>query len=503
MATNDATQESTVGRRKSSAAWATMKKVKRQLRLTNEGATPVQWKLVFLVFMSLFSSSFNVTFLFPFLPEMILMFGYKEEEKGYYAGFVASALFVGRFFGSYFWGWLSDRVGRKPVMLLTILLNGLSSLAFGFTTSITFAIITRLFSGLVNGTVGTSKTILYEISDNTNQAVGMSIISVAWGMGMMVGPAVGGYLANPCKRYPEMFPSEGFFFKFPYFLPGFIAFCLCFLPFVLDIFFLPETLNMKKTEVEVIVIEEPGKASIEDAIVDDRENFQGPGHMVGPSPGLTVSVEDLHLESEGATFLAGHKKELQVSRHGITAINIDTNHTDRSYDSVKNGKEGLSNVNESDVSVKEKLPESVDVKDEEVTLLNGDKTEKSPEKKKPKNVPRCCWQFLNWPTVRMMREHDVVLAVGLYSLFSISVIGVEEIFTVWAATETFYDGLGFEPSQIGAVMGASALPLLFLQLVVFPNLCRRLGIKNTLLVCTVISLVMTQATPLLHLLTNV
>jgi len=40
--------------------------------------------------------------------------------------------------------------------------------------------------------VGTAKTILYEISDNTNQAVGMAIISVAWGTGVIVGPAIGG-----------------------------------------------------------------------------------------------------------------------------------------------------------------------------------------------------------------------------------------------------------------------------------------------------------------------
>ena len=38
----------------------------------------------------------------------------------------------------------------------------------------------------------TAKTVLYEISDNTNQAVGMSIISVAWGLGVILGPTVGG-----------------------------------------------------------------------------------------------------------------------------------------------------------------------------------------------------------------------------------------------------------------------------------------------------------------------
>ena len=49
---------------------------------------------------------------------------------------------------------------------------------------------------LISGTVVTAKTVLYEISDNSNQAVGMSIISVAWGLGVILGPTVGGMYYN-------------------------------------------------------------------------------------------------------------------------------------------------------------------------------------------------------------------------------------------------------------------------------------------------------------------
>lgn len=42
------------------------------------------------------------------------------------------------------------------------------------------------------GTVGIAKTILYEISDDSNQAIGMSILAMSWGAGIIVGPAVGG-----------------------------------------------------------------------------------------------------------------------------------------------------------------------------------------------------------------------------------------------------------------------------------------------------------------------
>ncbi|XP_052802719.1 uncharacterized protein LOC128232950 [Mya arenaria] len=497
--------------RKQSAAWVAMKKVKTTLSLTNKGATPVNWKCVFLVFISLFSSSFNITFLFPFLPEMILMFGFKEEEKGYYAGIVASALFLGRFVGCYFWGWLSDKKGRKPIILITVILNGVSSLAFGFTTTLWFAFVTRFISGLVNGTVGTAKTILYEISDNTNQAVGMSIISVAWGSGIIVGPAVGGYLANPCKSYPDVFPSEGFFYKFPYFIPGFAAFIICLIPFLLDVFLLPETLNLKKQEIEI-------ESDPED--VHDKTSLHSLPHhspclspvpriLRGDTPRMTCSVENLHVESEGATFLAGSRKELHITRHGLSITDVrDDKHPESHVKHHHDNKDFyISDID--DTEMQKMLPKDLDrqisVQSAPAIVLedsNGAVQTDNGNVDVRKVDQTCFKKFLNYPVIQMMRQFEVIVAVSLYSLFSFSVIGVEEIFTVWAATDVLLDGLGFEPNEIGAALGASSFPLLFLQLFVFPNLCRRLGIKKTLLVCTLILLAVTQAMPCLHLLSS-
>ena len=54
----------------------------------------------------------------------------------------------------------------------------------------------------ISGTVIIAKTVLYEISDNTNQAVGMSIISVAWGIGIVAGPTVGGTVKPDLSNHP-------------------------------------------------------------------------------------------------------------------------------------------------------------------------------------------------------------------------------------------------------------------------------------------------------------
>lgn len=510
--------------KKRSVVWIAFKTVKTKLSLTDEGATPVDWKCIFLVFVSLFGSSFNITYLFPFLPEMIKTFGYKEEDKGYYAGIIASSMFVGRTFGSYFWGWISDKKGRRPIVLATLFLIGVCSLAFGFTTNIYFAVITRMLAGLVNGTVGTAKTILYEISDNTNQAVGMSIISVAWGSGIIAGPAVGGYLANPCKLYPGVFSCDGFFNDFPYMLPSFIAFLICIGAFIIDLVWLPETLYKKKEE-KIVTTEDPVD-NIEDPdsphssptrdIPFPLKHF--PTHLQVDGPRQAVSCENLHVESEGATYLAGSRKEIRITRRGISISDVpDKRYDVQTTQSLKNLHQPTFHLDDKDtdetanniVHRSAKLSETDSVEVTEKLLVKGingctpgdtESVHSSNGKKKGNRVLK----FLkSWSVVQLISRYDVFLAVLLYSLFSFSVIGVEDIFAVWASTDVMLDGLGFEPSQIGTVLGTTSLPLLFLQLFVFPNLVRRLGIKKTLVICTVISMVLTQGMPCLHLLTEV
>ncbi|KAL8594423.1 hypothetical protein ACOMHN_018131 [Nucella lapillus] len=134
--------------------------------LVPPGVTPPNWHILWLAFISLFTSAFTLTFLFPFLPDMILTLGYSEEEKGTYVGLVASSVFAGRAAGSFFWGWLADLKGRRLVLLVTIFFNGLFSFLFGFSHSLPLAMVLRFLAGLVNGTVVVPKTVLYDVSDS-------------------------------------------------------------------------------------------------------------------------------------------------------------------------------------------------------------------------------------------------------------------------------------------------------------------------------------------------
>lgn len=85
-----------------------------------------------------------------------------------------------------FWGWLSDKKGRRPILLLGLVGNIITMLLFGMSQNLTMAICSRLFSGLLNGNIGVAKTYLGEITDETNQAKGLSIISITWGVGVIM-----------------------------------------------------------------------------------------------------------------------------------------------------------------------------------------------------------------------------------------------------------------------------------------------------------------------------
>lgn len=430
---------------------------KNKIKITPKDATPVDWKLIGLVFISMFTSSFSLTFLFPFLPEMILFFGYQETEKGYYAGLVASMVFAGRSVGSFFWGWLSDRMGRRPVILMTIFGNGLCCLLFGLTVNLPMALVTRFLAGLANGTVGIAKTILYEISDDSNQAIGMSILAMSWGAGIIVGPAVGGLLATPVKKHPSVFLQGGLFDQFPYLLPSLLVGGACFVVLVVDFFLLPETSQRKQKEVDVEFGEQ--NEELEKLAPESQQ-----AKTTSPNGKISMSAEDLYCHTERAVYevkLYQSCQELHKS-HGTNMAAI------RPRSVSENGA----------MLTDEKLTIEVEVKEKKSFL----------DKMK------------NTTLFRIFSMPDCTKAIFLYTIFSFSAIGFEEIFTVWASTKPLYDGLGFESDEIGMVLGIASVPMLVLNLFIYPFLNRVFGTKKTFIICGFLNGVMMTVTPMLHLL---
>ena len=88
------------------------------------------------------------------------------------AGYLGSAYFVGSFTGSLIWGWISDKIGRRPVLLMGMLGTLTTELFFGFSQNFAWAITARFLWGLLNGNLGVAKTYISEVfSTIVNQCI--------------------------------------------------------------------------------------------------------------------------------------------------------------------------------------------------------------------------------------------------------------------------------------------------------------------------------------------
>ena len=67
--------------------------------------------------------------------------------------------------------------------------------------------------GAFNGIIGTAKSIMGDISDDSNQPLGFALLSVGWGSGLLLGPSIGGYLSEPAKKFPDVFLKDSYFDK--------------------------------------------------------------------------------------------------------------------------------------------------------------------------------------------------------------------------------------------------------------------------------------------------
>ncbi|KAA8569095.1 hypothetical protein EYC84_000765 [Monilinia fructicola] len=141
----------------------------------------------------------------PYLPEMTSKFPEVDPSQiGLYVGTIASSFALAQFTTNFFWGWLSDRIGRKPVVMLGTLLTSACFIAFGFCRTLWQAIIIQALMGMVNGNQGVISTCLGEITDRSNQSKAFVYLPVIYGIGGITGPALGEESLEEAKDLPPL-----------------------------------------------------------------------------------------------------------------------------------------------------------------------------------------------------------------------------------------------------------------------------------------------------------
>jgi MFS family permease len=110
---------------------------------------------------------------------------------------VFSAYAIGAFFGEPFWGRLSDRTGRKPILISTVTGNCLCYLALALAPNVYVAFGVRLLGGMASGNNAVIQGYIADVSVPGERAGRMALLGAAYNIGFIVGPALGGLLANP------------------------------------------------------------------------------------------------------------------------------------------------------------------------------------------------------------------------------------------------------------------------------------------------------------------
>ncbi|OLN96452.1 putative membrane protein YCR023C-like protein 2 [Colletotrichum chlorophyti] len=171
--------------------------------------TPLPVKqLALLAFLSL-SEQTALNSISPYLPQMVESFSdIPDSQTGLYVGILASAFALAQLSTNLLWGYLSDVIGRKPVMALgTFLLAG-CFVAFGFCRTYWQIVVVHVAMGMLNGNAAVVPTVLGEVTDRSNQSRAFTWLPVIYSLGGITGPALGGLLVGTLgKRYPYLAPN--------------------------------------------------------------------------------------------------------------------------------------------------------------------------------------------------------------------------------------------------------------------------------------------------------
>lgn len=107
------------------------------------------------------------------------------RKLGSYVGLIASSFSIAQFFTSLPWGWVSDKIGRRPVILFGMAGNAITCILFGMSETFWFALMMRSACGFLNGTVCVTKSMLGEITDSTNRGLAFAIWESSFGIGQI------------------------------------------------------------------------------------------------------------------------------------------------------------------------------------------------------------------------------------------------------------------------------------------------------------------------------
>jgi multidrug resistance protein len=145
-----------------------------------------------IIFLTILVTTIGFGVIFPVLPLYAKSMGASDSVNGWLAAIFSLAQFA----CAPLWGRLSDRIGRRPVMLISILGSSAAYLLTGWASTIPILFAARLLDGATGGSVAVAQACLADITTPEERSKAMGLVGVAFGLGFVIGPFVGGELSH-------------------------------------------------------------------------------------------------------------------------------------------------------------------------------------------------------------------------------------------------------------------------------------------------------------------
>ncbi|KAG5984323.1 hypothetical protein E4U55_005208 [Claviceps digitariae] len=213
----------------------------KQVRLRNPDDFPTLQ--LFLLAIVRLAEPIALTSIFPYAWALVKRFQIgNEQDASFHAGLLISSFSLAEALMGMYWGGLSDRIGRKPVLLLGCVGTMFSMVMVGFASNIWIALLGRAIGGLLNGNIGVIQTMVGElVTKPEHEPRAFAVMPFVWSIGTIIGPCIGGTFADPHDSWPNAFPRGGLFDRFPYLLPNLLCAALLLISIILGFVLLDET----------------------------------------------------------------------------------------------------------------------------------------------------------------------------------------------------------------------------------------------------------------------
>lgn len=160
-------------------------------------------KSLWIIFITLFIDVLGLGIVVPVLPGLIqTFFDGSHQDAAYFYGFLTTIYALTQFLFSSVLGALSDRYGRRPVLLLSLLGLGVDYFIMAFAPSLTWFVLARVLSGVMGASYSTAMAYIADVSTPQTRTQNFGLVGVAFGLGFIAGPAIGGALGHIDLHWP-------------------------------------------------------------------------------------------------------------------------------------------------------------------------------------------------------------------------------------------------------------------------------------------------------------